>query len=56
MKQLALRLWREEAGQDLTEYALVLALIALAAVVAMNALGAALNIAYAKSGNTLVSR
>ena len=49
-------LYREEAGQDLTEYALLLALIALAAVVAMNPLGTAINIAYAKSGNALVSR
>jgi len=56
MKQLALRLWREETGQDLTEYALLLALLALAAIVGMNALGAAINIAYAKSGNALVSK
>jgi Flp pilus assembly pilin Flp len=30
MKALIIRLWREEAGQDLTEYALLLVLIALA--------------------------
>lgn len=30
MKELMLRLWREEEGQDLTEYALLLVLIALA--------------------------
>ena len=30
MKDLMLRLWREEEGQDLTEYALLLVLIALA--------------------------
>ena len=29
MKKLALRLWQEEEGQDLTEYALLLVLIAL---------------------------
>ncbi len=56
MKRLTLWLYREEAGQDLTEYALLLALVALAAVVAMNALGFAINTTYAKSGNALVSR
>ena len=30
MKELMVRLWREEEGQDLTEYALLLVLIALA--------------------------
>ena len=30
MKDLMLRLWRDEEGQDLTEYALLLVLIALA--------------------------
>ena len=29
MKKLAMRLWEEEEGQDLTEYALLLVLIAL---------------------------
>jgi pilus assembly protein Flp/PilA len=32
MKALTLRLWRDEQAQDLTEYALLLVLIALAAV------------------------
>jgi pilus assembly protein Flp/PilA len=35
MKKLALRLWREEEGQDLTEYALLLVLVALAATAAL---------------------
>jgi len=32
MSQLLLRLWREEEGQDLTEYALLLVLLSLAAI------------------------
>ena len=32
MKQLLLRLWKEEEGQDLTEYALLLVLLTLAAI------------------------
>jgi len=35
------RLWQEEAGQDLTEYGLVLVLIALVAIVTMKRLGSA---------------
>jgi len=31
MREFPFRLWREEAGQDLTEYALLLVLIAVAA-------------------------
>jgi len=47
MKELMLRLWREEEGQDLTEYALLLVLIALAVAAVLpffaNALQAAFN-------------
>ena len=39
MKNLAKRLWKEEEGQDLTEYALLLVLIALVAIVSMKTLG-----------------
>lgn len=34
---------REEDGQDLVEYALLLVLLALAAIVAINTLGAGIN-------------
>jgi len=37
-----LRLWREEEGQDLTEYALLLVLIALAVAAVLPAFAAAL--------------
>jgi pilus assembly protein Flp/PilA len=42
MKDLLMRLWKEEEGQDLTEYALLLTLIALACLAAMNGLAAAI--------------
>ncbi|HEV2426115.1 MAG TPA: Flp family type IVb pilin [Terriglobia bacterium] len=32
------RLWQDEAGQDLTEYGLLLVLVALAAIVSMSTL------------------
>ena len=32
MKNLMIRLWKEEEGQDLTEYALLLVLLSLAAI------------------------
>ena len=43
MKSFVARLLREDDGQDLIEYALLAALIALAAVTAMNQLGGAIN-------------
>jgi len=36
------RLWQEEEGQDLTEYALLLVLISLVAIAAMKTLGNAI--------------
>ena len=45
-KNLARRLWQEESGQDLTEYALLLVLIALAAIAAMQGLATAISTAY----------
>ena len=43
MKNLLLRLWKDEDGQDLTEYALLLVLLALAAVGSMTGLANAIN-------------
>lgn len=39
MKQLCIRLVRDEAGQDLIEYGLLAALISVLAVVAITAVG-----------------
>jgi pilus assembly protein Flp/PilA len=43
----------EENGQDLIEYALVVALIALAATTGMNALAAGINAAFGNIANRL---
>jgi pilus assembly protein Flp/PilA len=43
MKNLFLRLLNDTEGQDLIEYALLAALIALAAITAMTNLGGAIN-------------
>jgi pilus assembly protein Flp/PilA len=42
-----------EDGQDLIEYALVVALIAFAATAGMNSLAGSINTAFAKIGTTL---
>jgi pilus assembly protein Flp/PilA len=44
---------REESGQDLIEYALLAALIALAAVVGMNNVASNINNAFNKIGSRL---
>jgi pilus assembly protein Flp/PilA len=43
MKNLLNRLWQEEEGQDLTEYALLVVLISLFAVTAMKGLATAIS-------------
>jgi pilus assembly protein Flp/PilA len=46
MKEVTKRLWKEEEGQDLTEYALLLTLISLALVVALQGIAGAINTAF----------
>ena len=53
MKNFMLRLWKEEEGQDLTEYALLLVLIALAAITVMGTLGSAINNVFSKAASNL---
>jgi len=57
MKRLLLRtlanLHKEESGQDLIEYALVVALIALAATAGMSSLATAINLAFNKLSSIL---
>jgi pilus assembly protein Flp/PilA len=43
MKQLLARLWKDQDGQDLTEYALLLVLLTLAAVGSLSTLATAIN-------------
>jgi pilus assembly protein Flp/PilA len=47
------RLMDEEEGQGLTEYALILALIAIVAIVALNFLGGKVTSALSTVGNSL---
>jgi pilus assembly protein Flp/PilA len=49
------RIHRDESGQDLIEYALVVALIAFAAIAGMNYIASELNVAFSKVGNKLTS-
>ena len=44
---------KEESGQDLIEYALIAALIAVASVVAMGALATKISTEFNKVGNSL---
>jgi pilus assembly protein Flp/PilA len=52
MKQLK-RLWKEEEGQDLTEYALLLVLLTLAAVGTLTTLASAINGVFANATSSL---
>jgi len=50
-----LQILKDESGQDLIEYALVVALIAFAATAGMSTLATAINTAFANVGTTLGS-
>jgi pilus assembly protein Flp/PilA len=47
------RLWKEEEGQDLTEYALLLVLVALAAIGSLGTLATAINNTFSKAASNL---
>jgi pilus assembly protein Flp/PilA len=47
------RLWNEEEGQDLVEYALLVVLISLAAVVAMKNLASGISDAFSNAAANL---
>jgi Flp pilus assembly pilin Flp len=52
--KIALRdLWHEEQGQDMTEYALLLVLVALAAISTMGPLAKALRAVFRTAGSDL---
>ncbi|MDE3136077.1 MAG: Flp family type IVb pilin [Acidobacteriota bacterium] len=48
--RLLRRLWRDEQGQDLVEYALLMVLIALALTVGMRTLGCAISNVFSNAG------
>jgi len=53
MKQLLKSLLNDESGQDLIEYALVAALIALVAITGLNGLASSINAEFTKIGGDL---
>jgi pilus assembly protein Flp/PilA len=55
MRALLRRLWIEEEGQDLTEYALLLVLLVLAAVTSLSTLATAINGVFASVSTNLTT-
>ncbi|MGA7224287.1 MAG: Flp family type IVb pilin [Candidatus Acidiferrales bacterium] len=55
MKNMLARLWKEEEGQDLTEYALLLVLVALAAIGSLGTLASAINNVFSKAAGNLAT-
>lgn len=55
MKNFLMNLYRDEQGQDLIEYALVVALIAFAAVSGMNTVATKINSAFTNIGTKLTT-
>ena len=53
MKKLLSHLWKEEDGQDLTEYALLVVLVGLASVAAMGSLSKAISTAFSSAAVNL---
>jgi pilus assembly protein Flp/PilA len=53
MKNLLMRLWKEEEGQDLTEYALLLVLLSLAAIGSIGGLATAINNTFSNAAKNL---
>ncbi len=55
MKQLVLRLWKDEQGQDLVEYALIVAAVGLALITTVNQLSQAVVSLYSSITEGLAS-
>jgi len=55
MKNLLNRLWNEEEGQDLTEYALLMVLIALVAIASMKTLGTTVSNVFSNAAANLTT-
>jgi Flp pilus assembly pilin Flp len=53
MKSLLTRLWNEEEGQDLTEYALLLVLLSLAATVSLGTVATKINAVFSNAAVNL---
>jgi pilus assembly protein Flp/PilA len=55
MVRLLIRLWKEQEGQDLTEYALLLVLLSLAAVATLGTLASAINSVFNQAATNLTT-
>jgi pilus assembly protein Flp/PilA len=55
MKNLIKRLWQEEEGQDLTEYGLLLVLVALAAITSMKTLANAISTVFSSASTQMTT-
>jgi len=55
VRQVIKKLWQEEEGQDLTEYALLLVLVSLVAIATMQTLGNTISTVFANAASNLVS-
>jgi len=53
MRNLLGRLWKEEEGQDLTEYGLLMVLVALACIAAMQKLASGISTVFANASSSL---
>ena len=53
MKTMLRHLWKDEEGQDLTEYGLLLVLIALVAIATMGKLGSAINNVFSNAAASM---
>jgi len=55
MKNILMRLWKEEEGQDLLEYALLIVLIVLVAAATINPLGTSIAGIFTKANDCIAS-
>jgi len=53
MRDRTVRLWKEEEAQDLTEYGLLLVLVALAAIATIQSLASALSNVFSNAAGSL---
>jgi pilus assembly protein Flp/PilA len=55
LKTLLVRLWKEQEGQDLTEYALLLVLLSLAAIATLGTLASAINSVFNQAAGNMAA-
>ena len=55
MREVVETLWRQEDGQDLTEYALILVLISLVALAILQTIGSTVSNTYSIAASNLTS-